>query len=164
MQGGGAGKADPGGMAQMLKNIDALQLIQTRCAANEPLTPDLQTWLAASIGRYLQRDCETLNEAFGLIQSHGGVPWWRERAMRERDAALRVLARRHCGDLSIYARARLITEWSERYESVCWPRDRLLVEMPERYRGTPKEFLWRAFRTGAKMPVSERRLRTLIAD
>ena len=35
---------------------------------------------------------------------------------------------------------------------------------PERYRGTFKEMLWRAFRSDAKMPVSERRLRTLLAD
>lgn len=45
-----------------------------------------------------------------------------------------------------------------------WPMDRMLDRMPERYAGTPKEQLWRAFRSGAKMPVSERRLRTLLGE
>jgi hypothetical protein len=148
----------------MLGNIQALQAIHSRCTAAEPLTPDLQAWLAESLGRYLQHACDNLNEAFGVIQGHGGVPWWRERAIRERDAALRALARAHLDSLSTYGRAKAVAEISERYETTCWPRDRLRDEMPDRYGGTAKEHLWRAFRSGAKMPISERRLRTLLAD
>lgn len=148
----------------MLGNIEALEAIHSRCAGDLPLTPDLRDWLAESIGRYLDHDCGSLNEAFGLTQGHGGVPWWRERAIRQRDAALRALADGHFGALSVYARAKAVAEVSERYQSTCWPRDRALERMPDRYRGTPKEHLWRAFRAEAKMPVSERRLRTLLGE
>jgi hypothetical protein len=99
-----------------------------------------------------------------VTQGHGGVPWWREAAIRERDAALRALAEAHFACLTVYARAREIAELAARYETTCWLRDRLAAEMPERYRGTPKAHLWRAFKSGAKMPVSARRLRTLLRD
>ena len=148
----------------MLGNIQALQAIHRHCTAAEPLTPDLQGWLAESLGRYLEHDCDNLNEAFGVVQGHGGVPWWREREIRQRDAALRALAHAHLDSLSVYARAKAMAEISERYETTCWPRDRKRSEMPEWYHGTPKEHLWRAFKSGAKMPVSERRLRTLLGD
>ena len=81
-----------------------------------------------------------------------------------RDAALRALAHEYFGELSVYARAKTVAEISERYETTCWPRDRRLDDMPERYRGTPRAHLWLAFKSGAKMPVSERRLRTLLGD
>jgi len=148
----------------MLENIESLHAIHTRCAGDLPLTPDLRSWLATSLGRYLGHDCDNLNEAFGVTQGHGGVPWWRERALRERDAALRALSHRHYGDISVYGSAKAIAAISARYQSTCWSRDRLLDGMPEHYRGTRKEYLWWAFRSEAKMPVSERRLRTLLSD
>ena len=82
----------------------------------------------------------------------------------QRDAALRALSSEYFGDGSVNSRAKAIAEISERYQTTCWPRDRLLGEMPERYCGTLKEHLWRAFRPEAKMPVSERHLRTLLSD
>ena len=148
----------------MLVNIETLHAIHTRCAGDHPLTADLRAWLAESLGRYLEHDCDNLNEAFGVIQGHGGVPWWRERAIRIRDAALRELSGAHFPELSVYSRAKAIAGLSERYATTAWPRDRQCDTMPERYRGTPKEPLWRAFRSEAKMPVSERRLRTLLSD
>ena len=149
---------------KMLGNIETLHAIHTRCAEGLPLTPDLRSWLANSLDRYLGHTCDNLNEAFGVIQGHGGVPWWRERAIRERDAALRALSRGHYGEISVYSRAKAIAAISRRYQTTCWPRDRQLDEMPRRYRGTRKELLWRAFRSEAKMPVSERRLRTLLSE
>lgn len=148
----------------MLANVEALFAVHACCNSDRPLPAELRRWVATSLGRYLEHDCDNLNEAFGLIQGHGGVPWWRERAIRERDAALRELARTHFGALSVYGRAKLVAGLSERYAATCWPRDRMLDRMPERYAGTPKEQLWRAFRSGAKMPVSERRLRTLLGE
>lgn len=148
----------------MLRNIQTLQAIHSRCIADLPLPPELSSWLAESIGRYLEHSCDNLNEAFGVIQGHGGVPWWLECAIRERDAALRDLARTHLEGLSVYGRAKVVAELSERYAANCWPRDRMLAQMPERHSGTPKEQLWQAFRSGAKMPVSERRLRTLLGE
>jgi hypothetical protein len=35
--------------------------------------------------------------------------------------------------------------------------------MPETYEGTPLEFLWRAFKSGAPMPIGERQLRRILA-
>jgi hypothetical protein len=119
----------------MLGNIETLHAIHTRCTEGLPLTPDLRSWLASSLDRYLGHTCDNLNEA-----SYG-----------------------HYGDFSVYSRAKAIAAISKRYQTTCWPRDRQLEEMPERYRGTRKEHLWRAFRSEAKMPVSERRLRTLLS-
>jgi hypothetical protein len=148
----------------MLGNIETLHAIHNRCMGDLPLTPDLRNWLANSLGRYLGHDCENLNEAFGLIQGHGGVPWWHERAIRQRNAALRALSRETYSDISVYSRAKAIAEISERYQTTCWPRDRQLSEMPECYQDTPKAHLWRAFKSEAKMPVSARRLRTLLGE
>ena len=148
----------------MLGNIETLNAIRDRCAQDRPLTADMREWLARSLDRYLDHECVNLNEAFGVVQGHGGVPWWRERAIRRRDAALRALSKLHFGDASIYSRAKAISDLSIRYMTTSWPRDRKLDAMPERYRGTPMEYLWEAFRSHAKMPVSERRLRTLLRD
>jgi hypothetical protein len=147
----------------MLGNIETLHAIQSRCADDLPLSPELRCWLAESLDRYLGHSCDNLNDAFGVTQGHGGVPWWRERAIRRRDAVLRTLSREYYSELSVYGRAKAVAEISGRYNTTCWPRDRSLDEMPERYRGTPKEHLWGAFRSEAKMPVSERRLRTLLS-
>jgi len=146
----------------MLGKIKALEAIHDQCLAHRPLSPDLNAWLAQALAQYLDHRCDNLNDAFGLTQGHGGVPWWRERAIRQRDAALRDLAEAHFSELSTYARAKAVAQVSARYGAICWPRDEALDEMPCRYRGTHKEQLWRAFRSGAKMPVSERRLRTLL--
>ncbi|MCL5775429.1 hypothetical protein M1105_00265 [Limibaculum sp. FT325] len=148
----------------MLGNIDTLHAIHRRCTADQPLTPEMRDWLAGALSRYLEQRCETLNEAFGVIHGRGGVPWWRERAIRRRDEALRALVHEHFSHLSVYARAKRVAELAERYARTAWPRDRALDAMPEAYRGTPRAGLWEAFRAGAKMPVSERRLRTLLGD
>jgi hypothetical protein len=34
--------------------------------------------------------------------------------------------------------------------------------MPEHYAGTPKELLWRAFSSGATMPIGERQIRNIV--
>lgn len=148
----------------MLHNIDTLQGIYQYCCCGRQLTDDQQRWLGASLGRYLAQECASLNEAFGVVQGHGGVSWWREQAIRRRDAALRALARRFLAGHTVYARAREVARLALRYETTCWPRDRRLASMPECYRGTPKEKLWQAFRSGAKMPVCERRLRSVLGD
>ncbi len=147
-----------------LSSIEALQDIRTRCAGDDPLTPDLRKWLADSIGRYLAHECDDLDSAFEVVHGHGGVPWWREAAIRDRNAALRALSREHFDALSVYGRAKAVAEVAQRYETTCWPRDRWSDQMPERYRGTPKEHLWCAFKSAAKMPVSERHLRSLLGE
>ena len=148
----------------MLREIEALETILGCCREGMPLPIDLQEWLGNALGSFLNHDCGNLDEAFGLAQDHGGVPWWMERAIRQRDAELRRLSAMLPATMSTYQRAKRIWSMSERYASTAWPRDRLLSEMPHHYAGTPKHHLWAAFHSGAKMPVSERRLRTLLAD
>lgn len=147
----------------MLGNIETLETIRTCCTKDVPLSSELRDWLASAIGRFLVHDCTDLNEAFGIMQDHGGVPWWLERAIRIRDRELREMSARFFGARSAYQRARKISELSCRYETTSWPRDRTVDGMPDHYLDTPKQHLWAAFKSGAKMPVSERRLRTLLA-
>jgi len=45
---------------------------------------------------------------------------------------------------------------------VNWPRDRDRSQNPARYRDTPEEYLWAAFKSGAPMPLSQRDLRRLL--
>lgn len=144
-------------------NIRVLHDIRSRCAKARPLTRAQRDWLARSLGRFLAQDCGDLDTAFGMLNSHGGVSWRHAEAIRTRDTALRALADARFAGLRISRRARALAWMCRRYQSTCWPRDRRAARMPERYRGTAKEHLWRAFRSGAKMPVSERHLRTVLA-
>jgi len=50
-----------------------------------------------------------------------------------------------------------------RYGASAWRHDRGVGEMPRAYAGTDREPLWRAFRSGAPMPLGERQLRNIIA-
>jgi hypothetical protein len=147
----------------MLKTVDTLNDISRRCLAHEPLTHEQQCLLRGSLEKFLEHHCGSLNEAFGFRQGHGGVPWWMEQAMRRRDAALRELARFKCSGLSVLAQARFIATQSRRYAASSWRFDRQHDEMPEHYENTPHAYLWRAFKSGAVMPLSERRLRSLLA-
>lgn len=147
----------------MLAAIEYLYEIQNRCAQHSPLSADQQALLASALERFLANRCANLNEAFGVIQSHGGVPWWREQAIRNRDAALRELGERHLADRTVYARAKNITKLANRYAATAWRHDRERAAMPAHYAGDLREQLWKAFKSGAAMPLSERRLRSLLA-
>jgi hypothetical protein len=43
-----------------------------------------------------------------------------------------------------------------------WRFDRNRPEMPLRYKRQPQELLWRAFKSGAFMPLSQRQLRNIL--
>jgi hypothetical protein len=148
----------------MLDAIHALDEICQACNQNRPLPDHLRKWIAGSIGRYLEHDCGDLNTAFGIQQSRGGIPWWREKDIRERNSALCELARAYYANQNLSTKARLIYRLMRRYSGTSWPRDRFKNQMPWNYSGTPQELVWRAFRSGAKMPVSERHLRNLITE
>jgi len=45
---------------------------------------------------------------------------------------------------------------------VNWPRDRTRTRIPARYRDTPEEYLWAAFKSGAPMPLTQRELRRIL--
>lgn len=147
----------------MFDAIEALERIRRSCDARKPIPEDIQAWLGGALGRFLDHSSPDLNEAFGLTQGRGGVPWWLAKGIAERDTALRSLAAIHYAGQTPSYTARRIRQMAIRYESVAWSRDAKAEAMPCRYRGTAREWLWRAFNSGARMPLSERHLRNLLA-
>lgn len=146
----------------MLTTIEQLRDISQRCRNREPLSAEQLNWLGHVLSDFLSQRCHSVDEAFGLRFARGGVPWWREEAMRKRDAALRELARRHFADLSVAAQASRIQTLAVRYAASAWMLDKGDGGMPESYVGTAKEWLWRAFASGAPMPIGERQLRHIL--
>jgi len=139
--------------------IKTLRAACQRCLDDES---DQLRWLGRSLHDFLAHRCRSVDEALGLRFPRGGVPWWREEATRARDAALRELAARYLADLSVTAQARRIRQLSLRFAACGWRTDEAKKAMPARYRGTPKEWLWRAFASGAPMPIRERQLRNIL--
>jgi hypothetical protein len=146
----------------MYATIDKLREISRRCLADEPLSDEQLRWLGQSLTDFLSHRTRSVDEALGLRFARGGVPWWLEEAMRKRDGALRELAEMHCPDLSVTAQARRIHELGTRYERTAWRSDRAQDWMPPAYVGTADELMWRAFNSGAPMPISERQLRHVL--
>ena len=146
----------------MLASIQLLREISRRCLNGEPLDQDLSRWLGASLTDFLHHRCPSLEVALGLRFPRGGVPWWREEAIRKRDAALRTLSECFMRDMAPAAQARRIYELSVRYAASAWLRDRDENDVPPNYAGRIHEFLWRAFASGAAMPIGERQLRHIL--
>lgn len=146
----------------MLASIQLLREISRRCLNGEPLDQEHSRWLGESLTDFLHHRCTSLEDALGLHFPRGGVPWWREEAIRKRDAALRQLAERFLHDLAPAAQARRIYELSLRYAASAWLRDRAGDDMPPNYAGQPHEFLWCAFASAAAMPIGERQLRHIL--
>jgi hypothetical protein len=146
----------------MPASIDNMRTVANLCRTSEPLPEPLASWLATSLQSYLDCRSESLNDAFGLRNARGGVPCRMEASMRERDRTLRALAQRHFAGLSISAQATRIRLLSVRYDASSWRFDRMQECMPKAYEGTSHEFLWRAFKSGATMPLGTRQLRTIL--
>lgn len=140
-----------------------LREIARLCESCEPLDPGLSQWLGEVLKTYLELETASLEEIMGLCYGRGGLPWRRAEAMRERDAALRALAERFLPGLSPCARSREIATLAKRYGASAWQIDREYAEMPEHYAGRPQEFLWRAFKSGATMPLGERQIRNIVS-
>ena len=143
--------------------IHNLRAVRQRCAAGRPLEPELAGWLAQSLEAFLNRRCESLEVAFGLIAPQGGVPWWLEEGIRRRNDAIRDLAYMVAPGRSLSAQARIVGKLSVRYAATAWRYDQHLGELPTNYIDTVKDPLWRAFSSGAAMPLSERHLRAILA-
>jgi hypothetical protein len=138
----------------MTTTIDRLRDVSSFCRQGAALPPDLAGWLAAGIERFLGREARDLDGALGLIQAQGG----------RRDAALRRLREIACPAAGVTARARRVAELLRRYAGSTWRIDREHGAMPAHYAGTAQEQLWRAFKSGAAMPLGERQLRTILGD
>ena len=148
----------------MLTAINNLREICERCRADGALDPSLSSWLAESLDRFLNHECDSIEDALGLRQPRGGVPWWLVEAMYARDAALRDLATALAGEGSVSARARAVCKLTDRYASSAWLRDRDREDMPPAYADTELEYVWVSFKSGAPMPLGERQLRNILAD
>ncbi len=155
--------AGPNGQLSVLSSIGNIREVTGRCLAGEPLGQDLAEWLGTALQGFLNRQYRTVEEALGLYFPQGGVPWWREEAIRKRDGALRDLADSFFGELSPCAQAHRIWTDATRYAASAWRIDRDLAGMPDRYLGTIKEYLWLAFSSGATMPIGDRQLRNILA-
>ncbi len=151
-------------MSGPIDHLCNLREIALRCRSCEPLDEDDSQWLGRALQDFLNRNCQSIEDALGLKFPHGGIPWWREEENRMRDAALRELAERFYGDLSPCAKAREIQTIANRYAASAWRHDRNREEIPRHYAGTPHDLLWRAFKSGAVMPLGERQLRNILAE
>lgn len=147
----------------LFATIGTLREIAHRCLANEPLDRYLQLWLGSALQGYLSHQYRTIEQALNLRFPKGGIPWWREEAIRIRNASLQNLASQFLWDCNLCQQARQILTMSTRYAASAWRIDRDGSEMPTRYAGTPKEYLWSAFKSGAPMPIGERQLRNVLA-
>jgi hypothetical protein len=147
----------------MLRAIQNLRKIAQSCRLGAPLEDNLAVWLSESLEQFLAHRAASIDEALGLRAPRGGIPWWREEAMRRRDSLLREFAATHYVGRSVCATARQIRLLSLRYVASAWRFDRVHDAMPEHYRDTPKEWIWRIFKTGAPMPIGERHLRTILS-
>ena len=140
-----------------------LREIARKCESCQPLDPALARWLGNVLNAFLERETTSLEEIMGLRYGRGGLPWRRAEAMRERDEALRALSRKFFTDDGPCARAREIAMLAARYGASAWRIDRNHDAMPERYVGRPQAFLWRAFKSGATMPLGERQIRNILS-
>jgi hypothetical protein len=146
----------------MLATIELLENISARCLAGQPLNEGQRHWLGRVLAEYLAHRCPTIEDAMQLRGDRGGIPWWREQANRKRDAALRELAARYFGGLSVTAQAAQLRVLTVRYAASTWRFDRKRDAMPTHYVGCMHEWLWRAFASGAPMPIGERQLRNIL--
>lgn len=146
----------------MLQTIHNMRTLAELCRSGEPLPDPLASWLADSLQSFLDQRSPSLNDAFGIRNARGGIPWRREASIRERDAALRALARNHLAGMSVSAQAERLHKLSLRYGASGWRFDRERYAMPGAYAGTAQEFLWAAFKSGAAMPLCARQLRTIL--
>ena len=148
----------------MMQSIANMRTLAELCKSHEPLPQPLASWLAESLQSFLDQKSPSLNEAFGVRNARGGIPWRMEASIRSRDAALRDLAETYLRNLSLSAQAEAIHRLSGRYGASSWRFDKDRDSMPPAYRSTPQELLWRAFKSGASMPLCTRQLRTILAS
>ena len=78
-----------------------------------------------------------------------------------RDEVLRALAQRFDFGVPVSTLAVRIHALSQTYAFANWCGNRGHAQLPERYRGTPDEYLWAAFKSGAPMPMPPRDLRRI---
>ena len=147
----------------MLATIQQLREISQCCLNGGKLDSDQARWLGDSLDKFLSHRARTIEDAMGLRAVRGGVPWWLEEAIRKRDHALRAAAEKHFPNCPVSAQATALRSIALRYAASTWRFDRQNDAMPSAYAGTLMECVWRAFKSGAPMPISTRQLRNILA-
>ena len=147
----------------MMNAIANLRLVAQCCREGQRLEGEVARWLSQGLETYLSHQAHSLHDALGLRMPKGGVPWWREEAIRKRDAALRQLAAACHDGLSVTAQAREIERAARRYAATAWRFDRERDAMPADYANKQQQWIWIAFKTGAPMPLGQRQLRQILA-
>src|SRR3954471_12911803 len=99
----------------MLHAIDNMRIVAELCQSRQPLPDPLADWLADSLQAFLQSRTPSLNDAFGIRNARGGIPWRIEGCMRQRDSALRSLALAFLSELPVTRQAERIHQLSTRY-------------------------------------------------
>src|SRR5262249_54902809 len=115
----------------MLQNIILLDEISRRCVAGVALDLDQARWLGDALRRFLTRESATIEEALGVRSARGGVSWRHERLIRQRNAALAELARRHIAHKTAAAQAKAVHAMCTRYAASAWRFDRDCTVLPE---------------------------------
>jgi len=125
------------------------------------LVPAAAMQAAASIPHELAQWLERALGASGVRRgaARGG---WPDAAGEARDAVLRALAQRFYPCVPVSTQAARINALAATYAFLNWPRDRERPQIPARYRNTPEEYLWAAFKCGAPMPLPRRELRRVL--
>jgi hypothetical protein len=139
-----------------------LREIARLCESRQPLDPLLAQWLGEVLNTFFEHETTSLEEIMGLRFGRGGLPWRRAEAMRERNAALQSLSNGFFAGRSACARSREIATLAARYGASAWLIDRNHDGMPDHYARKPQAFLWRAFKSGATMPLGERQIRNIV--
>ncbi|MFG7490510.1 hypothetical protein [Methylorubrum rhodesianum] len=120
--------------------------------------------LAARLRLYFESAEEgiTLDDCFGLRVCRGGSPWWRLETIGRRDAAVRLLARRHHNGRPVARQAAEIRAGLLRYAATAWRFDRLKAEVPFSYLGTERQIQFDILRTH-EIILSERQLQRILS-
>ncbi len=116
--------------------------------------------VAAAFKQYLEHAHEglTMDVALGLTPKRGGDRWFNLEAIQRRDAAIAELA------AVTGATPKALGELIGRYQTSQWRHDAALDAPPERYRNTPKIWLFHILRHGGgKAPSSERQIGKILA-
>jgi hypothetical protein len=146
----------------MLSTIQSLRMAAEKFALGQLPDPNLLRWLAASLQAYVDHRAASLEEAMGIRRCKGGMPWWKEEAVRARNEALRQACRLIACHDPLAEQVRKVQRAIARYGAGRWRFDRELASMPEPYRGKVEEWLWLAWRSGAPLPLCVRQLRNIL--
>src|SRR5688572_7666716 len=114
-------------MQPYLKLVPAATL---HASAGPDLPNELALWLERALG-------------VGIAAPGASAP----AATNARDSVLRALVQRFYPCVPVSTQAARLHSLAETYAFVHWPRDRERAQIPARYRATPEEYLWAAFKS-----------------